>query len=138
VLLYLTVRVYLSKTYHLASEDVENFSFDRYIYFIKFTSLWYGKRTSVSVEGFALVIMMAFIILHRDRQYLRILLALGSWLPIVGISFLVGDTVRTLSFTFVFWLIALIIIKERVNSVQLKALVLVIAFVNLLIPVSFP
>ena len=138
VLVYLGVRVYLSRTYHLASEDVENFSFDRYIYFIKYTSLWYGKRSSVSVEGFALIIMMVFIILHRDKQYLKLLLALGSWLPIVAISFLVGDTVRTLSFTFVFWLIALIIIKERVNPVQLKALILVVAFINLLIPVSFP
>lgn len=139
VLLYLAMRIYLSKTYHLVSEDVENFSFDRYLYFIKFTSLWYGKRSAVSVEGFALLIMMVFIILYRDRQYFRLLLlALGSWLPIVVISFLVGDTVRTLSFTFVFWLIALIIIKERINPAQLKALVLIIAFVNLLIPVSFP
>ncbi|RYU93958.1 hypothetical protein [Emticicia agri] len=138
VLLYLGVRVYLSRAYHLASEDVENFSFDRYLYFIKFTSLWYGKRSSVSLEGFTLVIMMVLIILYRDRQYLRILLALGSWLPIVAISFLVGDTVRTLSFTFVFWMIALMIIKERINSVQLKVLIIVIAFVNLLIPVSFP
>ncbi|MBA4851482.1 hypothetical protein [Emticicia sp. BO119] len=138
VLLYLVIRVYLSNTYHLASEDVEHFSLDRYIYFIKFTSLWYGKRSSVSVEGFALVIMMVFIILYRDKQYLKILLALGSWLPMVAVSFLVGDTVRTLSFTFIFWLISLIIIKERINSVQLKALVIVIAFINLLIPVSFP
>ncbi len=138
ILVYLLARAYLSTKYHLASEDVENFSFDRYIYFIKFTSLWYGKRTAVSVEGFALLIPMVFIILYKDRQYLRLFLAFLSWLPIVGISFLVGDTVRTLSFGFVFWLIAFIIIKDRINRLQLKALLLIVAFVNLLIPVSFP
>lgn len=138
ILVYFLARAYLSTKYHLASEDVENFSFDRYIYFIKFTSLWYGKRSAVSVEGFALLIPMVYIILCKDRQYLRLSLALLSWLPIVFISFLGGDTVRTLSFGFVFWLTAFIIIKDRINRLQLKALLLIVAFVNLLIPVSFP
>lgn len=138
VVLYLILRLYLGKTYHLASEDVENFSLDRYMYFINLTSWWYGKRTSVAVEGFALLIIMVFLVLYHDRLYRRILLVFGSWMPVVAVSFLVWDTVRTYSFTFAFWLIALIILKERLNGVQFKALALMIAFVNLLIPITFP
>ena len=138
VILYGVVRVYLSRTFHLVAEDVENFKIEKYLYFIKHTSLWYGKRTSVAVEGFSLIIFLAFIISFRLKDYKRIGLFILCFLPIIAITFLVDDTVRTLSFSFIFWLIALMSIKEHVSEAQFKVLILIVAFINILIPVTFP
>lgn len=135
---YLSIRVYLSKNYHLVAEDVETFTFEKYFYFIKFVSLWYGKRSYLGLEGFSLLVLITFIILYHDKQHLKIAFSMFYLVPIVLISFLVGDTVRTLSFTFVFWMAALIFLKQRLRQNQLKVLILVITFINFLIPTSFP
>lgn len=138
ILLYIFTRIYLSSTFHLVSEDVETVTWSRYYSFIYMTSLWYGKRSYVGFEGFSLLTSLTFIIFYVDKKYTKIILSLAYWLPILIISFLVGDTVRTISFTFVFWLISLIVIKERIEQSQMKALLIVVAFINLLIPVIFP
>ncbi len=138
VLLYIILRLYLSSKYHLVSEDVETLELDRYWYFIKYISLWYGKRTYMGVEGFSLILLLVFWIFIFERDYRSLGISIFYWLPILTISFLVGDTVRTLSFTFVFWISAFIFLKERINRNQLKALLLIVAFINFLIPTSFP
>lgn len=138
VVSYMLIRVYLSNNYNLVAEDVETFTFEKYFYFIKFVSLWYGKRSYLGLEGFSLLVLITFIIMYHDKQYLKIAFSIFYWLPIVIVSFLVGDTVRTLSFTFIFWMSALIFLKERLNQNQLKILILFISFINFLIPTSFP
>jgi hypothetical protein len=138
VLIYIAIRTYLSSNFHLVSEDVETSTWARYYSFIYTTSLWYGKRSYVGLEGFSLFTFLALAIFYIDKKYTKILLSIAYWLPILAISFLVGDTVRTLSFTFVFWLISLIVIKDRIERTQMKALLIVVAFINLMIPVIFP
>jgi hypothetical protein len=138
ILLYIAIRAYLSTNFHLVAEDVESSTWSRYYSFIYRTSLWYGKRSYVAIEGFSLLIIFAFFVFMRDKKYKEIVLSFAYWLPILAISFLVGDTVRTLSFTFVFWLIALIVVKERVEKTEMKVLAIIIAFINILIPVIFP
>lgn len=138
VLIYILVRLYLATTYHLVSEDVETLAIERYWYFIKYISLWYGKRSYMGVEGYSLLLLITFMILFYEKKYYQTVVSVVYWLPILMISFLVGDTVRTLSFTFVFWIAALLFLKERLRQNQLKTLLLVIAFINFLIPTSFP
>lgn len=138
IAVYIIIRIFLATNFHLVAEDVETLSFDRNIYFVKFISLWYGKRSYLGVEGFSLVILLTFILLYTEKQYMNLVIAVIYWIPIIVVSFLVGDTVRTLSFTFVFWIIGFILLKERLGVKQLKILILVVTFINFLIPTSFP
>jgi hypothetical protein len=137
-LLYLGMRFYLSHHFHLQSADVEQSSVKRFLEIAKSISDWWGARSYVALEGFSLLLIVLFSIQYCDKQRWFIVISIIYWLPILLVSFLVADTVRTLSFTFVFWLISLFILKEKVSHVQLKCLIIIIAFMNLLIPVIFP
>jgi hypothetical protein len=136
--LYLGIRLYLSQHFHLQAADVEQSSVGRFLEIAKSISNWWGARSYLGLEGFILLLIVLFLIQYHDKQRWFIIISTLYWLPILLVTFLVADTVRTLSFTFVFWLVSLFILKEKVSFVQLKCLFILIAFMNLLIPVIFP
>ncbi len=138
ILVYVSLRLYLSNHFHLQAADVENSTSERFIEIAKSISTWWGSRIYLGIEGFILPLIIVFAILYIKKKVLYIYMSLIYWLPILLVTLLVADTVRTISFTFVFWLISLFILKETVNYRQLKVLFLIISFINILIPIIFP
>ena len=138
LLIYVGLRLSLTNTFHLQSTDVEGASIGRFTEMAKYISSWWENRLYVGLEGFIVLIMVTFIIQRREKQYLFLLLSCLYWLPILLITLLVADTVRTISFSFPFFLIALCYLKDRVIISQLKILCLIIAIINIIIPIIFP
>lgn len=137
-LLYLGLRMYLSQHFHLQAADVEQSSVKRFLEIAQSISDWWGARSFMAFEGFILLLILFFSIQICDKQRYASVLYIIYWLPIILVSFLVADTVRTFSFTFVFWLFSLFALKEKVNNIQLKYLLMLIALINMCNPVIFP
>ncbi len=138
VVIYGILRIYLTTTFHLQSADVENSSIERFTGIAKYISTWWGNRMYVGLEGFTLILLVTFLILCKEKKRQFIGIWLIYWIPIILITVLVADTVRTISFTFVFWLVCINFLKEKVSSTQLKYLFFIVAFINVLIPIIFP
>jgi hypothetical protein len=138
IILYGIVRYYLSKTYHLHAADVESATINRFLTLAKGISTWWGSRIYVGLKGFSLLLLITFGILFYEKKYTYLILCLIYWIPIILLTLLVADTVRTISFTFVFWLVSLYFLRQRVNPLQLKLTLFIIGFINILIPTVFP
>jgi hypothetical protein len=138
ILLYGIVRYYLSKTYHLQAADVEGSTISRFLEIAKSISTWWGSRIYVGLKGFTLLLLVTFGVLFYEKKYNYLILSLIYWIPIILITLLVADTVRTISFTFVFWLVSLYFLRQRVSPLQLKLTLFIIGFINILIPTVFP
>ncbi len=138
VLTYVGLRLYLTNVYHLQAADVENSTTNRFLEIAQSISTWWGARIYLGFEGFLASTLIIFVILFVQKKYLYFYVSLFYWIPILVVTLLVADTVRTISFTFVFWLVSLFYLKEIIHYKQLKFLIIIIAFTNLLIPIIFP
>ena len=87
-----------------------------------------------SMESYWLLVLLALLLLFKQRQWLLGLAIVGAFLPIAAGSFIVHDITRSLAYGFPVVLLAVVVLARYLNRDSLRHLALVTASFAILIP----
>ncbi|RZJ93314.1 MAG: hypothetical protein EOO60_04890 [Hymenobacter sp.] len=90
-----------------------------------------------SIESYWLVVILALVVLVKQRQWLLGLAVVGACLPVFASAFLVHDITRSLAYCFPVVLIALVVLAHYFTLDALRQLALVIVVFAVLLPNYF-
>lgn len=129
-IIYVGIREYLTVYHHLndaiyIGEFITTFEEN-----LKMLSL----RIWAGFDGMWILIIMALIILFKEKKYQFLLTLLGSLLISIGFAFIAYDVNRGISYGFIVLLLSLVICKNYLSEKELKYVLIVCFLVSILSP----
>lgn len=128
--IYLCIRQYLTVCYQFHEEA----------YLVEFVSTFKENSKMLSLriwtgfDGMWLLIIMALIVLLKEKNYPFLGAFLGSLIVSVGFAFIAYDVNRGISYGFIAILLSLVICKKYLSEKELKYVLIVCFLVSILSP----
>lgn len=133
ILLYILVRLTISSLYNMhTTNDGANLSLivHRTWYFIPIGLLTF-------FEGFYFLLGLFFLLIFKNKDFLRLILIGISLMIMTIVSFCVTDITRSGSFAFPIVFIAIQYLKDKVTNQEMRVALLICLMVSVLIPPAF-
>lgn len=127
---YMGIRQYL--TVHYQMHDVTYLG--EFITTFKENSKMLSLRIWAGFDGMWLLIIMASIVLFKEKNYQFLGTFLGSLLISIGFAFIAYDVNRGISYGFIALLLSLMICKKYLSEKELKYILIVCFLVSILSP----
>lgn len=129
-IIYLAIRWYITTSYKLYDT----------VYIGEFVSTFYENIKMLSLrfwagfEGMWLLILLALVILLKEKKYFLLIALAGSLVATVSFAFIAYDVNRGISYGFLAILLSLMICKKYLSEKELKYILLICFIVSVLSP----
>ncbi|WP_435353330.1 hypothetical protein [Emticicia sp. SJ17W-69] len=96
----------------------------------------FGFKFIWILEGFWLIMLLAFLILYIKKDYLKLLIVFGGTIAMIVSGFTTFDSTRSGSFVFPMIFLGLIAVKTKLNEKEIRVLLLLVALLCFLHPLA--
>lgn len=96
----------------------------------------FGFKFIWILEGFWLVMLLAFVILYLKKDYLKLLIVFGGTIAMIVSGFTTFDSTRSGSFVFPMIFLGLIAVKTKLTEKEMRVLLLLVALLCFLHPLA--
>lgn len=96
----------------------------------------YGFKFVWVLEGFWLLMLLAFLVLYTNREYFKLLLVMGGTVGMVFLGMTTYDSTRSGSYVFPMIFLGLLLVRTKLTEKQLRILLAIVTLLCFLHPLA--